>query len=57
MRRAWQVRVRQMKKPINIDICDFSPNFPKTDSFYFRVLQERFDVRLCDQPDFLLYGP
>lgn len=46
-----------MKKTINIDFCDFHPNFAKTDNFYYHLLRERFEVRLCDQPDFLIFGP
>jgi len=45
----------RMKK-IRIDFCDFSPNFSKTDNFLFQVLAERFDLDLCDQPDFLIYS-
>jgi alpha(1,3/1,4) fucosyltransferase len=46
-----------VKRSISIDFCDFHPNFPKTDNFYYHLLRERFDVRLCDQPDYLLFGP
>jgi alpha(1,3/1,4) fucosyltransferase len=40
---------------VRIDFCDFSQNFSKTDNFLFKLLAERFDVELCDQPDFLIY--
>ncbi len=46
-----------MKRKICIDFCDFHANYPKTDNFYFHLLNERFDVRICDQPDFLFFGP
>jgi len=46
-----------MKRAICIDFCDFHPNFPKTDNFYYHLLRERFDVQICDQPDYLLFGP
>ncbi len=47
-----------MNKPrVCIDFCDFSPHFPKTDNFYYHLLSERYEVRLCDQPDFLFFGP
>ncbi|MFO1515052.1 MAG: glycosyltransferase family 10 [Verrucomicrobiota bacterium] len=46
-----------MKKTVNIDFCDFYPGFPKTDNFYYHLLCERFNVRICDQPDFLFFGP
>ncbi|HTQ50668.1 MAG TPA: glycosyltransferase family 10 [Candidatus Acidoferrales bacterium] len=42
-------------KKIRIDFCDFHHNFSKTDNFFFKLLAERFDVELCDQPDFLIY--
>jgi len=42
-------------KKIRIDFCDFGTNFSKTDFYLYRVLQERFEVELCDQPDFLIY--
>jgi len=42
---------------IRIDFCDFSPNFSKTDNFWMRLLRQRFEIELCDQPDFLFYGP
>lgn len=42
-------------KKIRIDFCDFSSNFSKKDFYLFKLLAERFDVELCDQPDFLIY--
>lgn len=46
-----------LKKTVNIDFCDFRPNFHKTDNFFYHLLCERYEVRLCDQPDFLFFGP
>src|SRR5579862_5441930 len=43
------------KRKIRIDFCDFHHNFSKTNNFFFKLLAERFDVELCDQPDFLIY--
>jgi len=43
-------------RKIRIDFCDFSANYSKTDNFLFRLLAERFDVELCDQPDFLIHS-
>lgn len=43
------------RKKIRIDFCDFYQKFKKTDNFLFNLLSERFDVELCDQPDFLIY--
>jgi hypothetical protein len=42
-------------KKIRIDFCDFGPNFSKTNWFLYKLLSERFEVELCDQPDFLIY--
>jgi len=42
-------------RKIRIDFCDFGPNFSKTDFFLYQLLRERFDLELCDQPDFLVY--
>ena len=43
-------------KPIRLDFCDFYPGFPKTQNFFYDLLRERFDVQICDQPDFLIYS-
>lgn len=43
-------------KNIRIDFCDIGFNWSKTDFFLYKVLQERFEVELCDQPDFLIYS-
>ena len=44
-------------KKIRIDFCDCFPGFVKTDNHLFKLLQERFDVELHGQPDFLIYSP
>jgi alpha(1,3/1,4) fucosyltransferase len=44
------------KKIIRLDFCDLGVNFPKEDNFLCRLLRERFDVRLCSRPDFLIYS-
>ena len=41
---------------IRIDFCDFAFNFRKADCFLYKVLAERFDLELCEQPDFLIYS-
>ena len=47
-----------MSKPrIFLDFCDFHANFPKTDNFFFNLLRGRFDAQICDQPDYLIFGP
>ncbi len=43
-------------RKIRIDFCDFGPNFSKTGFYLYQVLKERFEVELCDQPDFLIYS-
>ncbi|HUA66951.1 MAG TPA: glycosyltransferase family 10 [Candidatus Saccharimonadales bacterium] len=42
-------------KKIHIDFCDVHDNFSKTNNFLFKLLAERFDLELCDRPDFLIY--
>lgn len=44
------------RKKVRIDFCDFSSNVCKTDLYLFHLLTERYDVELCDQPDFLIYN-
>jgi hypothetical protein len=41
---------------VRLDFCDFWSGFVKTDNFFYNLLRERFDVEICDQPDFLLYA-
>jgi hypothetical protein len=43
-------------RKIRIDFCDFYFNYSKTENYLFKLLSERFEVELCDQPDFLIYG-
>lgn len=43
-------------RKIRIDFCDFAFNFRKTNHYLFKLLSERFEVELCDQPDFLIYS-
>ncbi len=45
-----------MKRKVRIDFCDIGCNQSKTDYFLHWVLSERFDLELCDQPDFLIYN-
>ena len=45
-----------MKRQIRIDFCDFWRLLDKHDNFFYKLLSERFDVRICDQPDFLIYA-
>jgi hypothetical protein len=41
---------------VRLDFCDFWPGFNKTNNFFYNLLRQRFDVEICDQPDFLLYA-
>jgi hypothetical protein len=41
---------------VRLDFCDFWPGFQKTGNFFYNLLRERFDVEICDQPDFLIYA-
>jgi len=43
-------------KKIRIDLLDFADNAVKTDQFLYKALAGRFQLELCDQPDFLLYS-
>jgi len=42
-------------RKVRIDFCDFGPNFDKEEFYLYKVLRDRFEVKLCDQPDFLIY--
>ena len=44
-----------MKRRICIDFCDFWRRLDKHNNFFYNLLSERFDVCVCDQPDFLIY--
>lgn len=41
---------------ITIDFTDFGHAQSKTDYYFFQLLQERFPVRVTDNPDFLFYS-
>ena len=41
---------------VRLDFCDFWPGFLKTGNFFYNLLRERFDIEICDQPDFLIYA-
>ncbi len=45
-----------MKMKVRLDFCDFWPGFLKTRNFFYDLLSERFDIQICDQPDFLIYA-
>ncbi|HWD20743.1 MAG TPA: glycosyltransferase family 10 [Verrucomicrobiae bacterium] len=41
---------------VKIDFCDFWPGFNKNQNFFCNLLRRRFDVEICDGPDFLFYA-
>jgi hypothetical protein len=43
-------------KQIRLDFCDFNPGFQKTNNFFYNLLKTRYDVVICDQPDYLIYS-
>ncbi len=43
-------------RKIRIDFCDVGATFNKADNYLGNILKERFDVEICDQPDFLIYA-
>ncbi len=45
-----------MKRRIRIDFCDFWRYLDKHDNFFYNLLRERFEVTVCDRPDFLIYS-
>jgi hypothetical protein len=45
-----------MKRRIRIDFCDFWRYLDKNNNFFSNLLRERFDLRVCDRPDFLIYS-
>jgi hypothetical protein len=44
------------KPTVYLDFADFHPWFVKTDNFFYHLLSERFDVRISDHPEFLIYS-
>jgi alpha(1,3/1,4) fucosyltransferase len=45
-----------MKRKIRLDFCDFGTNFTKQNNFFYRLLQQHFDIELCSRPDFLIHS-
>jgi alpha(1,3/1,4) fucosyltransferase len=41
---------------INLDFVDFGSPLLKNDNFFINLLRERFDARITDDPDFLVYS-
>jgi alpha(1,3/1,4) fucosyltransferase len=45
-----------IKRMIRIDFCDFWRYLNKNNNFFSNLLRERFDIKICDRPDFLIYS-
>lgn len=43
------------KKVIKVQFCDFWTNFVLEESHLYKTLIKRYDVVICDEPDFLFY--
>jgi alpha(1,3/1,4) fucosyltransferase len=41
---------------VKLDFCDFGPGYPKTNNFFYNLLKEKFEVEICDCPDFLIFA-
>jgi len=41
---------------IRIDFCDFWSGFPKTKNFFTEALRTRYEVQVCDKPDFVVFS-
>lgn len=41
------------KKVIKVQFCDFWSNFVLEESHLYKTLTKRYDVIICDKPDFL----
>jgi hypothetical protein len=45
-----------VKQKVSLDFCNFGPGFRKTHNFFVQWLSQRFDVQICDQPDFVMFS-
>jgi hypothetical protein len=41
---------------VRLDFCDFGPGWCKTNNFFYNLLKEKFEVEICDCPDFLIFS-
>ena len=41
---------------VKLDFCDFGPGYPKSNNFYTNLLKQRFEVEICDCPDYLIFS-
>ena len=45
-----------MKRSIKLAFCDFWPGFDPRDNYFTNLLRTRYDIRLTDDPEFLIYA-
>lgn len=45
-----------MRKRLKIDFWDFWPTWNRHDNYFTRLLSQRFDIEVSDQPDFVIYS-
>ena len=45
-----------MRRPIRLGVCDVGPGDEPENNYLVKLLRTRFDIQLCDDPDFLLYS-
>jgi len=43
-------------KTLRIDFSDFYPGFNKNDNFFYNRLSKRFNLQICEAPDYLIYA-
>jgi len=45
-----------MKLKVRLDFCDLWAGFIKNNNFFYNQLRNRFDIEICDRPDFIIYS-
>jgi len=45
-----------MRKRIKIDFWDFWPSFDRYDNYFTRLLTQRYDLEISDQPDYVFFS-
>jgi hypothetical protein len=41
---------------VRLDFCDMGPGWSKTNNFFLNLIKEKFEVEICDTPDFLIFS-
>jgi hypothetical protein len=44
-----------MRRRINLNFSGFWPSFNRTDNYFYNILKTKYDLNICDNPDFLIY--